>query len=42
MPVEFDPEKVIEWGKYFGLGLKKIHEQGYTVGNPERWRFRNK
>lgn len=30
MPVNFSPEKYMEWGKNPGLGLKELHKQGYT------------
>lgn len=30
MPENFSPEKYMEWGKNPGLGLKALHEQGYT------------
>lgn len=30
MPENFSPKKYMEWGKNPGLGLKALHEQGYT------------
>ncbi len=30
MPAEFDPQKVMEWGKDPGLSIRKFHEKGYT------------
>jgi RNA polymerase sigma factor (sigma-70 family) len=30
LPEGFDPDKVMEWGKYPGLGVKQLHDQGIT------------
>ena len=30
LPEGFDPGKVMEWGKYPGLGVKQLHDQGIT------------
>ena len=30
LPKGFDPDKVMEWGKYPGLGVKQLHDQGIT------------
>lgn len=30
MPEGFDPQEVLEWGKKPGLGIKKLHDMGYT------------
>ncbi len=30
MPENFSPEKHMEWGRHADLGLKELHEQGYT------------
>ena len=30
LPDGFNPDKVIEWGKYPGLGIKQLHNQGIT------------
>jgi beta-lactamase regulating signal transducer with metallopeptidase domain len=30
LPSDFDPEAVMEWGKYPGLGIKKLHDQDVT------------
>lgn len=30
LPKDFDPDKVMEWGKYPGLGVKQLHDQGIT------------
>ncbi len=30
LPPDFDPKAVMEWGKYPGLGVKQLHEQGVT------------
>lgn len=30
MPENFSPEKLMEWGKNPGLGLKELHDKGYT------------
>jgi hypothetical protein len=30
LPSDFDPEAVMEWGKYPGLRVKQLHDQGVT------------
>jgi hypothetical protein len=30
LPPDFDPEAVMKWGKYPGLGIKQLHDQGVT------------
>jgi serine protease AprX len=30
LPPGFDPKAVMEWGKYPGLGVKKLHDRGIT------------
>jgi len=30
MPIGFDPNALMEWGKYPGLGLRYLHKQGIT------------
>ena len=30
LPHDFDPKAVMEWGKYPGLGIKKLHDQDVT------------
>lgn len=30
LPTEFDPESVMEWGKYPGLRVKQLHDRGIT------------
>jgi hypothetical protein len=30
MPENFNPQKVLEWGKDPGIGIRKLHEMGYT------------
>ncbi len=30
MPEDFDPAKILEYGKYSGLGIERMHNLGYT------------
>ena len=30
LPPDFDPKAIMEWGKYPGLGVKKLHDRGIT------------
>ena len=30
LPEGFDPERVLEWGKCPGLGVRELHERGVT------------